>query len=183
MIVKRYERCFWQENRSVSMERTRARQAKVNAISKRLPELDRLIMSAYEDKELGHVPESVCIQLLNQYEAERREKQDRRKELTEQLAASRENEKSADTWLNMMQDYALLEELDRPTLVRLIEKIVIGDRYIVDDPEARDIHIYYNFVGYIDIRSVQVVYALNMIEPPCTERYARWCERRYSTNG
>ena len=21
------------------------------------------------------------------------------------------------------------------------------------------------------------VYALNMIEPPCTERYARWCER------
>ena len=90
------------------MERTRALQAKVNAISKRLPELDRLIMSAYEDKELGHVPESVCIQRLNQYEAERREKQDRRKELTEQLAASRENEKSADTWLNMMQDYALL---------------------------------------------------------------------------
>ena len=26
------------------------------------------------------------------------------------------------------------------------------------------------------IRNVQV-YALNMIEPPCTERYARWCER------
>ena len=26
------------------------------------------------------------------------------------------------------------------------------------------------------IRSVQV-YALNMTEPPCTERYARWCER------
>ncbi len=26
------------------------------------------------------------------------------------------------------------------------------------------------------IRSVQVC-ALNMIEPPCTERYARWCER------
>ena len=26
------------------------------------------------------------------------------------------------------------------------------------------------------IQSVQV-YALNRIEPPCTERYARWCER------
>ena len=48
-------------------------------------------------------------------------------------------------------DYAQLEELDRPTLVRLIEKIVIGDRYTVDDHEERDIHIYYNFVGYIEI--------------------------------
>ena len=136
---------------SASMERTKALQAEVNAISKRLPELDKLIMSAYEDKVLGRVPESVCIQLLNQYEVERREKQDRRKELTEQLAVSRENEKSVDAWLDMMQDYAQLEELDRPTLVRLIEKIVIGDRYTVDDHEERDIHIYYNFVGYIEI--------------------------------
>ena len=133
------------------MERTKALQAEVKAISKRLPELDKLIMSAYEDKVLGRVPESVCIQLLNQYEAERREKQDRRRELTEQLAVSRENEKSADAWLDMMQDYAQLEELDRPTLVRLIEKIVIGDRYTVDDHEERDIHIYYNFVGYIEV--------------------------------
>ena len=136
---------------SASMERTKALQAEVKAISKRLPELDKLIMSAYEDKVLGRVPESVCIQLLNQYEAERREKQDRRRELTEQLAVSRENEKSADAWLDMMQDYAQLEELDRPTLVRLIEKIVIGDRYTVDDHEERDIHIYYNFVGYIEV--------------------------------
>lgn len=136
---------------SASMERTKALQAEVNAISKRLPELDKLIMSAYEDKVLGRVPESVCIQLLNQYEAERREKQDRRRELTEQLAVSRENEKSADAWLDIMRDYAQLEELDRPTLVRLIEKIVIGDRYTVDDHEERDIHIYYNFVGYIEI--------------------------------
>lgn len=45
---------------------------------------------------MGRIPESVCIQLLNQYEDERREKQDRRKELAEQLAASRESEKSVD---------------------------------------------------------------------------------------
>lgn len=50
----------------------------------------------------------------------------------------------------MMQDYAQLEELDRPTLVRLIQKIEISERYTVDDHEERDIHIYYNFVGYIE---------------------------------
>ena len=135
---------------ATSAERTRTLQAELNALGKRLPELDKLIQSAYEDKVLGRIPESVCVNLLNQYEAERREKQERRKELTEQLAASRETESSVDTWLDMMQDYAQLEELDRPTLVRLIQKIEISERYPVDDHEERDIHIYYNFVGYIE---------------------------------
>lgn len=67
-----------------------------------------------------------------------------------QLAASRETESSVDAWLDMMQDYAQLEELDRPTLVRLVQKIEISERYTVDDHEERDIHIYYNFVGYIE---------------------------------
>lgn len=135
---------------SASAERTRTLQAELNAIDKRLPELDKLIQSAYEDKVLGRIPESVCVNLLNQYEAERREKQERRKELTEQLAARLETESSVDVWLDMMQDYAQLEELDRPTLVRLIQKIEISERYTVDDHEERDIHIYYNFVGYIE---------------------------------
>ena len=135
---------------SASVERTRTLQAELNAIDKRLPELDKLIQSAYEDKVLGRIPESVCVNLLNQYEAERREKQERHKELTGQLAASRETESSVDAWLDMMQDYAQLEELDRPTLVRLIQKIEISERYPVDDHEERDIHIYYNFVGYIE---------------------------------
>ena len=135
---------------NASVERTRTLQAELNAIGKRLPELDKLIQSAYEDKVLGRIPESVCVNLLNQYEAERREKQGRHKELTGQLAASRETESSVDAWLDMMQDYAQLEELDRPTLVRLIQKIEISERYTVDDHEERDIHIYYNFVGYIE---------------------------------
>ena len=135
---------------NASAERTRTLQAELNAIGKRLPELDKLIQSAYEDKVLGRIPESVCVNLLNQYEAERREKQERYKELTGQLAASRETESSVDAWLDMMQDYAQLEELDRPTLVRLIQKIEISERYPVDDHEERDIHIYYNFVGYIE---------------------------------
>ncbi len=135
---------------SANVERTRTLQVELNAIGKRLPELDKLIQSVYEDKVLGRIPESVCVNLLNQYEAERREKQERHKELTGQLATSRETESSVDAWLDMMQDYAQLEELDRPTLVRLIQKIEISERYTVDDHEERDIHIYYNFVGYIE---------------------------------
>ena len=81
---------------------------------KRLPELDRLVQSAYGDKVMGRVPENLCVQLLNGYEVERAAKQERRKVLCELLSARREKEQSVDEWLNMMQDYAQLEEVDRP---------------------------------------------------------------------
>ena len=45
-----------------------------------------------------------------------------KKEIYMKLAASEANEKSVDDWLDMIQDYAQLEELDRATLVRLIQK-------------------------------------------------------------
>ena len=82
---------------------------------KRLPELDRLVQSAYGDKVMGRVPENLCVQLLNGYEVERAAKQERRKVLCELLSARREKEQSVDEWLNMMQ------EVDRPTLVRLFQ--------------------------------------------------------------
>ena len=65
--------------------------------------------------------------------------------------ASRENEQSVDAWLDMVQDYYNLEELDRPTLVRLIQKIEVGEKRMVDGHEERDFNIYYNFIGHIDL--------------------------------
>ncbi len=139
------------QKESAGREKLRTLQAELSAIDRRLPELDRLVQSAYEDKVLGKIPENLCVQLLNGYEAERKAKQERRRELTEQLAASRENEQSVDAWLDMVRDYYDLQELDRPTLMRLIQKIEISEKYTVDDHEERDIHIYYNFVGYIEV--------------------------------
>ena len=138
------------QKESAGREKLRTLQAELSAIDRRLPELDRLVQSAYEDKVLGKIPENLCVQLLNGYEAERKAKQERRRELTEQLAASRENEQSVDAWLDMVRDYYDLQELDRPTLMRLIQKIEISEKYTVDDHEERNIHIYYNFVGYIE---------------------------------
>lgn len=139
------------QKESAGREKARTLQAELSAIDRRLPELDRLVQSAYEDKVMGKIPENLCVQLLNGYEAERKAKQERRRELTEQLAASRENEQSVDAWLDMVQNYYDLQELDRPTLMRLIQKIEISEKYTVDDYEERDIHIYYNFVGYIEV--------------------------------
>ena len=139
------------QKESAGREKAKTLQAELSAIDRRLPELDRLVQSAYEDKVLGKIPESLCLQLLNGYEAERKAKQERRRELMEQLAASRENEQSVDAWLDMVQDYYNLEELDRPTLVRLIQRIEVGEKRMVDGHEERDFNIYYNFIGHIDL--------------------------------
>ena len=123
----------------------------LTAIDKRLAELEKLIQAAYEDKVMGRIPEGVCVNLLNKYESERAEKLDCKKELTAKLSTSEENEKSVDDWLNMIQDYTQLEELDRATLVRLIQKIEIGEKREVDGHDERDINIYYNFVGFVEL--------------------------------
>ena len=100
---------------------------------------------------MGRILEGVCINLLNKYESERSEKLECKKELSAKLAASEESEKSVDDWLDMIQDYAQLEELDRATLVRLIQKIEIGEKHEVDGHVERDINIYYNFVGFVEL--------------------------------
>ena len=97
------------------------------------------------------MPESVCIQLLNRYEAERKDKLEQRSELSARLEAMSEDVQAVDDWIEMIQNYADLAELDRPTLLRLIRKIEVGEKYEKDGETHRDIKIYYNFVGYVEI--------------------------------
>lgn len=47
--------------------------------------------------------------------------------------------------------YAQLEELDRPTLLRLVKRIEVGEKYEIAGETHRDIKIYYNFVGYVEL--------------------------------
>lgn len=136
---------------SVNAERANTLKAELSALDKRLAELEKLIQAAYEDKVMGRIPESVCIQLLNKYEAERTEKLEHKKDISAKLATRQANEQSVDDWLDMIQDYTQLEELDRPTLVRLIQKIEVGEKYQVNDHMERDINIYYNFVGFVEL--------------------------------
>ena len=49
----------------------------------------------------------------------------------------------------LRRQYRNLESLDRETLLRLIDKIEIGEQRIVDGLKEREIRIYYKFVGYI----------------------------------
>ena len=65
--------------------------------------------------------------------------------------ATQEDAQSTDEWLAVIRDYAQLEELDRPTLLRLVKLIKMGEKYEIAGEPHRDIKIYYNFVGYVGL--------------------------------
>ena len=138
------------QRRAASSEQMKQTRLLLVATEKRLAELSRLTQAIYEDKVMGRIPEAVCVQLMNQYEAERAEKLEQKGRLSGELEAYQQETDDVQQWMKLIQDYARLEELDRPTLLRLVQRIDIGERKVEDGREVRDIKIYYNFVGYIE---------------------------------
>ena len=144
------EKIMAQRN-AAGVEQRKTLQATMEALDKRLAELEKLVVAAYEDKVKGAIPEAVCVQLLKRYEDERTEKLEQRTKLSAQLEVCQEDEKAADDWLTIIRDYSKLEELDRPTLLRLVKRIEVGERRTVNGHDERDIKIYYNFVGFVEL--------------------------------
>lgn len=95
------------------------------------------------------IPEAVCIELLNKYQTERAEKAARLEELERRIEDSQTIQNDVQEWVSLIRQYRNLESLDRETLLRLIDKIEIGEQRIVDGLKEREIRIYYKFVGYI----------------------------------
>ena len=124
-------------------------QKTAKALNKRLAELDKLVAATYEDKVKGSIPEAVCIELLNKYQAERTEKANQLSALEQQMDDTRAVENDAKAWADLIRQYRSVESLDRETILRLIDKIEIGAVRIVDGQKERDIRIHYKFVGYI----------------------------------
>ena len=138
------------QRRAASAEQMKQTRLLLAATEKRLAELGKLVQAVYEDKVLGRIPETVCVQLMNQYEVERAEKLEQKGRLSGELEAYQQETDDVQQWMALIQDYARLEELDRPTLLRLVQRIDIGERKVEDGREVRDIRIHYNFVGYIE---------------------------------
>ena len=77
--------------------------------------------------------------------------QNSREKLRERILVQKESagrEKARTIQAELSAINRRLQELDRPALMRLVQKIEINEKYTVDDHEERDIHIYYNFVGW-----------------------------------
>ena len=109
----------------------------------RLEELKKLIPSIYEDKVLGKIPEDVCVNLLEKYQAEQKALSAQVEELEAKLSAEKQDEQDAEEFIRRLKKYTDVRELTREMALELIECITV-DAYAADGP--RDIHIYYKLL-------------------------------------
>lgn len=123
--------------------RIRLDTAKLRESRYRLEELQKLIPAVYEDKVLGRIPESVCVNLLEKYQSEQKKLSAEIKETEEKLSAVKQNEQDAEEFIRRLQKYIDVQELTREMCLELIEYITV-DEYAADRP--RNIHIYYKLL-------------------------------------
>ena len=114
-------------------------------ITKRLGELDRLIETAYEDRALGRVPEKVCIPLLEKYQGEKDTLTAEYDELHQRTQTEQQDEADVDEYIRRLRAYAGAEQLTRQMALELIEYITI-DENPNDKKAVRDIHVYYKLI-------------------------------------
>ena len=122
----------------MEMEQKRLRDGKY-----RLEELRKLIPSIYEDKVLGKIPETVCVNLLEKYQAEQKELSEEVSELEAKLSAVKQDKDDVEEFIRRLKKYTDVQELTREMSLELIEYVTI-DEYSADRP--RDIHIYYKLL-------------------------------------
>ena len=136
-------------SQSQNSQKTAVIKKNIKSLNKRLAELEKLIQSIYEDKIKGKIPEALCIELMNKYQTERTEKSSQLQELEQQIEENQAIQNNVQEWVKLIRQYSNIETLDRETLLRLIDKIEIGEQKIINSQKEREIKIHYKFVGYV----------------------------------
>jgi len=119
---------------------------KLQTAQSRLTELDRLIVSVYEDKVLKKVPEEICVNLLGKYQTEKTALQAEVLTLEKKVADNAREENDVDEFIRRLKRYTDVSELTREMCLELIEYITIDKcpgRFV---KEPREVHIYYKLI-------------------------------------
>ena len=135
---------FFRERAKCGERNRLSDEKQLRSLNDRLAELDKLIQSAFEEKVLGNLPESVCSNLCQKYQAEKESTQKRIEELEKRLAEADTIEADAEEYIARLKRYGRCEQLTREMCLQLIEFITVGEKA---DDEPRHIHIYYKLIS------------------------------------
>ena len=118
---------------------------RLKAYKLRIEELDKLIESAFEDRVLKDMPESVCVNLCEKYQKERTVTEEEISVIEKRLSEACDAEKEVEAYIEKLKLYASCERLTREMCLRLINFITVGEKSEVDG--RREIHIFYNLTN------------------------------------
>jgi hypothetical protein len=129
-------------------------QSEIARLTKRKSELDTIINKMYEDYALGAITAERYQSVSAKYEAELRQVRERLNTL-EQTLSERENQTENNVrFLEAIAKYTDIEEITRPMLVELIDRIVVYNGEGKGKNRQQQVDIYYRFSGVVDIKEV-----------------------------
>ena len=131
-------------------ENVRQAERELKRANKRLSELDRLFAKLYEEHVNGKVNERNYNSLSASYENEQTELECRISELNAAIKAERENDENAVNFVDLIKQYADIDELSQALLNTLIDRIEVHEPEDVDGELIQKLDVYYKFVGRLD---------------------------------
>ena len=86
---------------------------------------------------------------MSRYQEEQAEKTLQLQELGRQLQGLQDAQNDVQEWVSLIRQCRNIDTLDRDMLLKLIDRVEIGEVRAVDGKKEREIRIHYKFVGYI----------------------------------
>ncbi len=115
----------------------------------RLTEIDTVVASLYEDKALGKIPERRFEMMTERYNIEANRLQNEIDDIESYFKNVTEQEVSTEMFITVIKQYRNIKELTPQILSDCIEKVVVGERQLVNGEWQQQFDIYYRFVGLI----------------------------------
>ena len=118
-------------------------------IQNRLANIDRIIEKLYEDRVTGTLSTERFSQMLVRYEEEQKQLREKSDTLHQSLTATKEETQNTARFIQLVRSITKPEVLTPELVGSLIERVEVGDVYVVDGEKKQDVRILFNFVGEI----------------------------------
>lgn len=146
-------------------------EASIQRDEDRLNLLQKMLTQLYEDRMLGNITEENFSMLMQKTQAEQKELETRIAAAKEQLAGTKKNDFDTQQWVDLISQYADIEELDSETLNRLVRKIIVHET--IDEDHVRHIRmeIHFNFQPVPTVEEYQPAQQRPYFHPTHDEKY------------
>ena len=115
----------------------------------RMKELDAILKKLYEDRVFGVITEERFRVMSADYEKEQTDLKVRYAELQNAILDKRKESMAIDQFIEMIEPYVNITELNEELLNTLIEKVVVHEKEVIDCQITMRVDIYYRFIGNI----------------------------------
>ena len=135
-------------------EQREAMERSLTRDEERIEILDKMVMRLYEDMIAGRISEQNFNTMLEKTQTEQTELKTKVSEGRKRLSDEVQLANDAKQWVEAIQEYANITELDAATLNRLIKEIVVHERIDEDKTRHISIEIHFNLKPIPEVEQV-----------------------------